>query len=86
MMEIVGEFMGNGQDKSIWRYFRNHWQIRFPSLGSRSTFLGASIVIFMAELVFVMMGILFVAPYFSPMLGIIFLLILFMSIGDTKNN
>jgi hypothetical protein len=49
-------------------------------------FLGASIAIFMAALVFVMMGILFVAPYFSPMLVIIFLLILFMSMGDSKNN
>ena len=24
-MEIVGEFMGKDQDKSLWRYFRNHW-------------------------------------------------------------
>ena len=28
-MEIVGEFMGKDQDKSIWRYFRNHWQTAF---------------------------------------------------------
>ncbi|BCG63548.1 MAG: hypothetical protein methR_P1272 [Methyloprofundus sp.] len=50
------------------------------------TFLGVSTAIFMAALVFVMMGILFVAPYFTPMLVIIFLMVLFMSIGDTKKN
>jgi len=49
-------------------------------------FLGASIAMFMTALVIVMMGVLFVAPYFSPMLVIIFLLILFMSMGDSKNN
>ena len=42
--------------------------------------------IFMVALVFVMMGIILVAPYFSPMLVVIFLLILFISMGDSKNN
>ena len=37
-MEIVGEFMGKDQDKSIWRYFRNHWHNWFPHLGSRANF------------------------------------------------
>ena len=41
-MEIVGEFMGKDQDKSIWRYFRNHWHNWFPNLGSRSTFVKQS--------------------------------------------
>ncbi len=41
-MEIVGEFMGIDQDKSIWRYFRNHWHNWFPNLGSRSTFVKQS--------------------------------------------
>jgi hypothetical protein len=37
-LEIVGEFMGKDQDKSIWRYFRNHWHDWFPNLGSRANF------------------------------------------------
>jgi hypothetical protein len=37
-MELVGEFMGKDQDKSIWRYFRNHWHNWFPNLGSRANF------------------------------------------------
>lgn len=37
-MEIVGEFMGKDQDKSLWRYFRNHWHSWFPNLGSRANF------------------------------------------------
>ncbi len=41
-MELVGEFMGEDQDKSIWRYFRNHWHDWFPNLGSRSTFVKQS--------------------------------------------
>jgi hypothetical protein len=38
-MEIVGEFMGKDQDKSLWRYFRNHWHDWFPCLGSRANFV-----------------------------------------------
>jgi len=41
-MEIVGEFMGKDQDKSLWRYFRNHWHDCFPNLGSRSNFVKQS--------------------------------------------
>lgn len=37
-MEIVGEFLGNDQDKSIWQYFRTHWLHWFPNLGSRANF------------------------------------------------
>jgi hypothetical protein len=41
-MEIVGEFMGKDQDKSVWRYFRNHWHSWFPHLGSRSNYVKQS--------------------------------------------
>lgn len=41
-MEIVGEFMGKDQDKSLWRYFRNHWHAWFPRSGSRSSFVKQS--------------------------------------------
>lgn len=41
-MEIAGEFMGKDQDKSLWRYFRNHWHDWFPNLGSRSSFVKQS--------------------------------------------
>ncbi len=37
-MEIVGEFMGKDQDKSMWQYFQSHWKPWFPNLGSRSNF------------------------------------------------
>ena len=38
-MEIVGESLGFDCDKSIHRYFRDHWQYLFPRLGDRTTFL-----------------------------------------------
>jgi hypothetical protein len=41
-MEIVGEFMGKDCDKTIWRYFRNHWHPWFPNLGSRANFVKQS--------------------------------------------
>jgi hypothetical protein len=41
-MEIIGEFMGKDQDKSIWRYFHAHWHCWFPDLGSRSNFVKQS--------------------------------------------
>ena len=25
-MEIMGEFMGKDQDKSMWQYFQSHWK------------------------------------------------------------
>jgi hypothetical protein len=37
-LELVGEFQGIDTDKGIWRYFRDHWQVWFPRLGSRSQF------------------------------------------------
>ncbi len=45
-MELVGEFMGKDQDKSIWRYFRNHWHDWFPNLGSRSNFVKQSTLLY----------------------------------------
>jgi hypothetical protein len=48
-------------------------------------FLGVGMFIFMGALVFVMFGIFIVAPYFWPMLAIIFLVILLMSLGNNKN-
>lgn len=39
-MEIVGEFMGKDQDKSLWRYFRNHWHDWFPSRAATSAIRG----------------------------------------------
>ncbi len=45
-MELLGEFMGEDQDKSIWRYFRNHWHDWFPNLGSRSTFVKQSAALY----------------------------------------
>lgn len=38
-MEIVGESLGMDCDKSIHRYFRDHWRHLFPALGDRTTFL-----------------------------------------------
>lgn len=37
-MEVVGEFLGIDTDKHIWQYFREHWRMFFPSLGSRCNF------------------------------------------------
>lgn len=38
-LEIVGEFLGIDTDKGIWSYFKNHWLLWFPQLGSRSAFV-----------------------------------------------
>jgi len=38
-MEIVGESREMDCDKTIHRYFRDHWQYLFPRLGERTTFL-----------------------------------------------
>jgi hypothetical protein len=38
-MEIVGEFLGRDCDKSIWEYFKSHWNYLFPSLPDRSNFV-----------------------------------------------
>lgn len=37
-MEIVGEFLGKDSDKSIWEYFKDHWQHFFPTIPDRSNF------------------------------------------------
>lgn len=38
-IEIVGEFLGRHEDKSIWSYFFTHWRHLFPGLRHRTTFL-----------------------------------------------
>ena len=38
-MEVVGEFLGYDTDVQIWQYFSQHWQLWFPGLGSRTTFV-----------------------------------------------
>ncbi len=38
-MEIVGESLGMDCDKTIHRYFRDHWKHLFPGLGNRTAFL-----------------------------------------------
>ncbi len=47
-------------------------------------FLGIGMFMFLIAFVFVMLCLLLVAPYFWPVLVIIFLLILLMSMGDTQ--
>lgn len=37
-MEIVGEMEGRNGDRSIWRYFDEHWREWFPALGAYKTF------------------------------------------------
>lgn len=41
-MEIVGESLGMDCDKTIHRYFRDHWRHLFPNLGDRTAFLRQS--------------------------------------------
>ena len=36
-MEIAGESLGMDCDKTIHRYFRDHWRHLFPNLGTRTT-------------------------------------------------
>ena len=48
-------------------------------------FLGAGLFIFLAALMFMMLGIFIVAPYSWPVLVIIILMIALMSFGDKKN-
>jgi hypothetical protein len=38
-MEVVAESQGIDADQAIWNYFRRHWLVLFPGLGSRSTFV-----------------------------------------------
>ncbi|WP_347252393.1 IS982 family transposase [Legionella sp.] len=37
-MELVAEFQGIDTDKGAWEYFRNHWRVLFPNIGSRANF------------------------------------------------
>jgi hypothetical protein len=38
-MEIVGEFLGKDCDKTIYEYFKSHWQHLFPRIPDRSNFV-----------------------------------------------
>lgn len=38
-MEFVAAYHGLNDDKTVWAYFRRHWQAWFPRLGSRSAFV-----------------------------------------------
>ena len=38
-MEVVGGYLGQCNDKAIWRYFRLHWHEWFPNLGCRTSFI-----------------------------------------------
>lgn len=37
-MEIFGELLGLRSDAAIWRYFKDHWSLWFPGLGSPANF------------------------------------------------
>lgn len=37
-IEIVGEYLGYGSDKSIWSYFKEHWPHFFPKISCRTSF------------------------------------------------
>ena len=37
-MEIVGEFFGMDCDKTIWNYFKRHWNHFFPKIPDRCNF------------------------------------------------
>lgn len=41
-MEIVGEFLNMDQDKSIHRYFKDHWSGLFPNIPDRTSFIRQS--------------------------------------------
>lgn len=37
-IELFAEYQGHGNDKSIWRYMKQHWYSWFPALGSYKNF------------------------------------------------
>ena len=37
-MEVVGEYLGHGFDKTIWAYFKEHWRHFFPKITCRTSF------------------------------------------------
>ncbi len=41
-IEIVGEFLGYGNDKALFEYVKHHWYSWFPNLRSRSSFVRQS--------------------------------------------
>jgi hypothetical protein len=47
-------------------------------------FVGVGLLMFMGVILLMMLGVFFVAPYFWPMLVIIFLMITLMSLGNNK--
>lgn len=38
-VELVGEYLGYGEEKALWSYFHRHWRHFFPTLPSRSQFV-----------------------------------------------
>lgn len=38
-IELVGEYLGLGNDKRIWEYFKRHWNDWFPRLPCRTSFV-----------------------------------------------
>jgi len=58
----------------------------FTSVLMFIAFLGVSMFMFVGALVFVILGVFIIAPYFWPMLVIIFLIILFMSFDNDKKS
>lgn len=58
--------------------------ILFTAILTLLAFLGVGMFMFMAALLFIMLGIIIVAPYFWPMLAIIFLVVLVMSVDNKK--
>ena len=49
-------------------------------------FLGVGVFIFMGVLAFFMLGLIVIAPYFWPVLVVIFLVILLMSLGNRQDS
>jgi len=58
----------------------------FTSILLVFAFIGVGMFIFMLAFVFVTLGVFMVAPYFWPVLAIIFLIILFMSFDSNKDD
>jgi hypothetical protein len=38
-MIVVGEYLGLGSDKKIWKYFKMRWEHFFPNIGCRTSFV-----------------------------------------------
>lgn len=48
-MLIIGEYLGFGSDKKIWRYFKSHWQSWFPTMGCRTSFARQSTNLYLVQ-------------------------------------